>query len=257
MSSVQDWLWAAGLVLAALLAAKLAVSRLFRVYKWFFFFLCFQITRSLVLLPFPPNRRTYALVFLITEPILWLLYILVVLELYSLALRNHPGIASLSRWTLSAALVVSVVISAVTLRVDLSRPSGRYRLLVYYSVMERGLTFSLVLFLLLITVFLVWYPVSIRRNVVVHASVYSVYFLSMTMALLIRNVAGYQETTRAISAVLLLVDLVCFSLWIAVLNRRGEERLLVVRRRWRHEDEERLVKQLDALNDMLLRHPRE
>ena len=256
MSSVQDWLWATGLVLAALLAARLAVTRLFRVYRWFFLFLCFQITRSLVLLPFPPNRGTYALVFLITQPILWLLYILIVLELYSLALRNHPGIASLSRWTLSAALVISVVISAVTLQVDLSRPSGRYRLLVYYSVMERGLTFSLVLFLLLITVFLIWCPVSIRRNVVVHASIYSVYFLSITLALLIRNVAGYQ-TTRVISAVLLLVDLVCFSLWIAVLNRRGEERLLVVRRRWQHEDEERLVKQLDALNDMLLRRPRE
>jgi hypothetical protein len=256
MSTLQDWLWAAGLAFAAVLVGKLAATRLFRVYRWFFFFLCFQITRSLLLLPFPPNRGTYALVFLITQPMAWLLYILVVLELYSLALRNHPGIASLSRWVLSAALLVSVGISAVTLQVDLSRPTGRFKALVYYSVMERGLAFSLVLFLLLITLFLVWYPVSIRRNVVLHASVYSLYFLSSTAALFLRNLGGY-ELNRAVSTVLVFLDCVCFALWIACLSRRGEERLLVVRRKWRPEDEEKLAKQLDALNDVLVRRPRE
>ncbi len=255
MSSLQDWLWAAGLVLAALLAVKLVLTRLFRVYKWFFLFLCFQITCSLVLLPISSNRSAYGLVFLITEPVVWFLYILVVLELYSLALRNHPGIASLSRWAMLLAVGVSVGVSALTLSADLGRPTGRYKTLVYYSVVERGLVFSLVLFLLLITVFLVWYPVSIRRNVVVHASLCSIYFLSSAVALFIRNMAGYQITT-VISNVMLLVDLVCFSLWIGVLNRRGEERLMVVRSRWRPEDEERLVSQLDALNQVLVRGPR-
>jgi hypothetical protein len=244
------------MVLAAVLAAKLAMSRLFLVYRWFFFFLCFQIARSLVLMPFQPDRGRYALIFLITQPIAWLFYVFVVLEIYSLALRNHPGIASLSRWTLSAALVLSVGVSALTVQVDLSRPAGRYKALVYYSVVERGLVLSLVLFLLLITLFLVWYPVSIRRNVVLHAGVYSLYFLSSTAALFVRNVGGYQ-LTRAVSTVLVCVDCICFALWISWLSRRGEERLMVVRRRWRAEDEERLIRQLDALNDMLLRRPKE
>ena len=33
--------------------------------------------------------------FLITQPLIWFLDILVVLEIYSLALRKHPGIATL------------------------------------------------------------------------------------------------------------------------------------------------------------------
>jgi len=256
MAMAREWLWATGVVLAILLVARLAFSRLYRVYKWFFLYLCFQIARSLVLLPFPSNRGTYALIFLITQPITWLLYILVVLELYALALRNHPGIASLSRWTLSAALVVAVGLSAITLKVDLSRPADRYRALVYYSVVERGLVFSLVLFLLLITLFLLWYPVSIRRNVVLHASVYSIYFLSISAALFIRNIVGYQ-LTPAVNIVFVFLDCACLGMWISFLNRRGEERLLIVRRKWQAQDEERLAKQLDALNEVLLRHPRQ
>ncbi len=255
MWTVEEWLWTAGLVLATILAGKLAVTRLSRVYRWFFLFLCFQIARSLVLLPMQTNRGTYALIFLITQPVAWLLYILVVLELYSLALRNHPGIASLSRWALAAALTVSVAVSALTLRVDLSRPAGRYWALVYYSVIERGLLFSLVLFLLVITLFLVWCPVSIRRNVVLHASVSSLYFLSSTAALFLRNFAGYQ-LTRAVSTVLVFLDCVCFALWISYLSRRGEERLMVVRQKWHPEDEERLVRQLDSLNDLIRHRPR-
>ncbi|HSW49344.1 MAG TPA: hypothetical protein VLH09_04175, partial [Bryobacteraceae bacterium] len=111
---------------------------------------------------------------------------------------------------------------------------------------------SLVLFLVMITVFLVWCPVSIRRNTVLHASVLSIHFLSVALLLFLRNVAGY-HLTAALNTALVLVDFVCFLLWLAWLNRGGEEALVIVRSRWRPEDEERLLRQLDAVSQSLRR----
>ncbi len=252
---LQQVLWVAGTALAVALAAKLAATGLFRVYPWFTAFLCFEAVRSMVLLAFRPNTTTYGWIFLATQPLIWLLYILVVLELYSVALRDRRGLASLSRWALSACMTLAVAVSALTLRADLSRPAGPYPVLVYYSVIERGLIFSLALFLLLIAAFMAWFPLAVTRNVRLHASVYAVYFLSSTMALFLRNVAGY-SLSPGISLILLFVDAVCLILWLGGLSRRGEEQL-VTGRRWQQEDEQRLLRQLDALNAAASKRPRE
>jgi len=253
MHWLQQVLLLADLSLAAALVVKLAVTGLIRIYVWFSAFLCFEIARGLILLWIPPNTGLYAWIFLITEPLMWILYIMVVLELYEVALRKYQGVATLSRWILSAGMAVSVAVSALTLWMDLSRPTGQYRVLVYYSVVERGLIFSLSLFLLLITGFLAWFPLSISRNIRLHASVYFLYFLSSTLALFLRNVAGY-SISPMVSNILSLLDAVCFALWLGGLSRRGEERL-VVRRKWQPEDEERLMRQLDALSTAVLKRP--
>ena len=244
----------AGLALAAALVVKLVVTGLFRVYAWFSAFLCFETVRSLVLFPIPQMTDLYGWIYLITEPLAWLLYILVVFELYSVALRAHRGVATLSQWTLSVSLAVAVGVSALTLRADLSRAVGPYPVLDYYNVIERGLFFSLALFLLLTTAFLAWFPLSVSRNIRIHASVYSLYVLSATVAIFIRNVAGY-AAGPGVDLALVSLNVICFGLWLGGLSRRGEEQL-AVRRKWQPEDEERLMRQLDALSAAVLKRPR-
>jgi hypothetical protein len=56
--------------------------------------------------------------------------------------------------------------------------------------------------------------------------------------------------------VLLLLENLCYVFWIVFLNKRGEEKVMVVRRGWRAEDEARLAEQLDAVNAFLLRSMR-
>lgn len=253
MNTLEQVLWVTGLGLSVALAVKMVVQRLFRVYIWFFVFLCFQILQTLVLLPVSPGTNLYGWMFLISQPVRWVIYILVVLELYSLAFAGYRGIASLSRWVVTASLGVAIGVSALTLAADLARPTGRYKLLVYYSVVERGLLFSLVVFLLLITLFLLWFPAPIRRNLVLHASMYSVFFLSSTSTLFVRNVAGYQ-TTPAVNAVLLLINVVCFGLWLWRFDKSGETAAASFRRNWQPEEEQRLIRQMEALNSTLLRN---
>ncbi len=256
MNTLEQVLWVAGLGLSVALVVKMVLQRLFRVYRSFFAYLCFEILQSLVLLPVSPSTNLYGWLFLISQPVRWLIYILVVLELYSLAFASYKGIASLSRWVVTASLGVAVGVSALTLAADLARPTGRYRLLVYYSVVERGLLFSLVVFLLLITLFLLWFPAPIRRNLVLHASVFSVYFLSSTFMLFVRNVAGYHNTP-AINTVLLLINVVCFGQWLWKFDKSGETEPAQFRKSWQPEDEQRLIRHMEALNATLLRTPDE
>lgn len=238
----------------ALLLLKLCKANLHRTYRFFVAYLIVRLTRSLVLLALPMGTSIYGWTYVFTEPILWVFYVLVVLELYSLVFRNYKGIASLSRWALGGALCVSVVLSLLSLYPDLSSPQP-YPILLHVSVMERAIVSSIAIFLLLITGFLVFYPVPLSRNVIVHCIVYSVYFLSLTMTKFIRNVVGPQ-TVLPLNMALLILTCATLLLWILFLTPAGENKTVVLRYQWTEEDEDRLIQQLDSINSTLLRAAR-
>lgn len=252
MSQAEKVLWIINLGLVLALVGRLILTKLYRRYICFFALLCLQGGQTLALLPFPANTNAYAWVYFLTQPLIWLLYVLVVLELYSLALREHRGIASMSRWVLIFGMVVALVIAALSLSADLSGPSGQYPVLVTIGIIERGISFSLVLFLLLITGFLLWMPVQIPRNVVLHVALFTTYFLINAGALFVRNLFGY-HLVGVVSATLLSINNLCLLLWVLLLNRQGEETPVVVRRLWRRSDEDLITRQLDAVNAFLLR----
>jgi len=253
MSPAEKIIWVVNLSFLLLLIFRLASSRLHRRYIWFFVLLCFQAFQSAGMMPLNQAPNIYGWAYVVTQPVIWVLYIMAVLELYSLALQQHRGIASLTRWVLSGAILLAVAISALTIPVDLSGPAGESPVLVYYDVIERGLLFSLVIFLILITGFLLWTPLAIRRNIVVHASLCSCYFLASAALLFVRNIKGYETVVEGVSIALLVVNNFCLALWVLLLNKRGEETLLMVRRNWQPEDETRLAHQMDAVNAFLLR----
>ena len=252
MDPAEQIVWIGEVFLVFVLILKLVFSRLHRIYFWFFIMLCFQALQTLGGMTLNSASDLYAWVYMLTQSVLWVLYVLAVLELYSLALRKHQGLASLSRWFMLGALLLSVIASALTLSADLSHPAGKFPILENFSVFERGAAFSLLLFLLLITGFLLWTPISIRRNIVVHASLYSAYFLASAVPLFLRNIKG-AELLVAVSIALLLANAVCLLLWVLLLNKRGEEIVMIVRSRWQPVDEIRLARQMDAVNAFLLK----
>jgi hypothetical protein len=255
ISQLEQYLWASSLVLTAVLILRMVWDGLVPVYTGFFVYLCASVVQTLAMLPFSPNTTTYAWLFIITQPVIWLLSILIVLELFSLILRRYQGIASLGRWTMMAALGLAVLIALITLLPDLQNVGGRYRTLIYYNVIERGINSSLVIFLLVISAFVVWYPLPLSRNVILHAIVYSVYFLCSTLALFIQNTSGL-DITRTVSTILIALTCACLLVWILFLRRQGEEQKVSVRRQWHPEEGERIVRQLDAINAALLRSSR-
>jgi hypothetical protein len=251
--SFLEWvLWLLATIAEIGLAGRLFLLKLHWVYRFFFAYLVFSSCRSLALWPFRSNPSVYSWIWKLTEPALWILYVLVVLELYSLVFQNYRGIYSLGRWTVFAALVLSVVASVLSFMPTWGRSARLKISLEYFITIDRAICFSLVIFLLLIVAFLAWYPVPLSRNLIIHAIVYAVFFTSSTMGFLILNLAGY-GIHRLVSPFLVGLTAVCFLTWLVLLSRGGEVKTAVLRSDWAPSDEKRLIEQLNTLNSTLIR----
>ena len=249
--SIESILWYTAIAGYAILLARLAILRLHVVYRYFFFYLIVRLSRALLLAGLDRHSNAYGWTYVATEPILWVLYILVVLELFTIVLRDYPGIQTLSRRVLTAGLAISAAVALATLLPDLGNPAERYPILRSMYVAQRVVMSSLVVFFAILTAFLVWYPVPLSRNVVVYCAGFSLYFFSSTMGLFVRNIAG-EAVTRITSTVLQGVGVACLIVWIALLNRQGETKRLSLRAHMPAPDEARLVGQLESINRGLL-----
>jgi hypothetical protein len=250
--SIELVFWFTAIACYAILLARMVISRLHVVYRYFFFYLLFRLCRSLLLAGLDRRSSAYGWVYVGTEPVLWILYILVVLELFTIVLRDYPGIQTLSRRVLAAGLAISAMVALLMLLPNLGNPAERYPILRIMYIAQRVVMSSLVVFFTILTAFLVWYPVPLSRNAVVYCAGYCVYFISGTMGLFARNIAG-EAVTRITSTVLLGFGVACLIVWIALLNRQGETKRVSLRARMPAPDEARLVGQLESINRGLLR----
>jgi len=236
---------------------KLLTSGLYRRYRIFFAYFVFRVPYAASVLILThigqgTKSREFFYLFMYSEPLLMLFYILVVVELYGLVLEQYKGLYTLGRWAMYAAVLVSVTVSVLTLLPKLAptmkEPS---RKLMYEIAAERGVDFSLVIFILLIVLFLSRYPVPLSRNVVVHTGIYSIFFLSNTLALLLRTVMGW-NASDLVSLCLTALSAVCSVAWWLLLSAKGED----VQVNAPHPgagSEERILQQLDSINATLMK----
>lgn len=251
--SLLSYLWAFAIGANAVLAARLYALGLHTSYPYFFAYLIFQTMRSLALISFSVKSFTFAYIFVYTQPVLWVFYVLVVLELYDKVLQQWAGIRSLGRWALYGSLVIAVSISFLTLIPFWGKEDSK--LLFWVTTVERGVLTSVMLFLFLILLFLSRYPLQLNRNTIVHCVVYTIFFLGLSMTLLVRNVRGH-EIMRMLNHVVELISLACYGVWIMFLTKKGEERTVALHHQADPAAERRLREQLNSMNELLLRAAR-
>lgn len=238
----------------ALTAARLLRAGLYRKYRVFFAYLLFWLARSGVLLALDVRSTLYFKIWILTEPILWIFYILLLLELYSLVLEAHRGLYTFGRWALYGASALAVATSSVMFLAPL-RGFDDSRIMPLMLFVERGLLFSLVLFLVLMLFFLSRYPVSLTRNVITHSIVYAAFFLSKTPAFLIRSMFG-RDVAAEVNLFSMGVSAACVVAWLLLLDAAGERRLVRVHLFHSAAQEKRLMGELDNINSALLRMAR-
>jgi len=236
----------------ALTAARLLRAGMYRKYRIFFAYLIFWLLRSGVLLTLNVRSALYAKIWILTEPVLWFFYIFLLLELYSLILQAHKGLYTMGRWALYGALLLAITVSSIIFAAPSRDPFNQSRLIALLLVLERGLLLSLVVFLLLILLFLSRYPISLTRNVIIHSIVYAAFFLSNTLAFLIRSMFGY-EVARPVNIFLMGVSAACVLAWLVLLSPAGERRVVRFRLLWNRGEEKHLAGQLETMNAALLR----
>ena len=131
----------------------------------------------------------------------------------------------------------------------------RSRIMGYLVMTERGVDTALALFIFLILLFLSRYPVRLNRNTRVHAVVYAVFFLSSTVALLLRTLLG-MRVAASVNTALIIFSACSVLAWLIFLTPAGEK-IQDKQSRMEPEQEKRLLGQLDVLNATLLRVSRQ
>lgn len=241
-------------LLAVSLAAHLLYTRLHKVYRYFFVFLCFYLFRFVFICFVPLSRRQYTDFYIITEIIQWIVYVMVTLEIYNHVFARFIGILSLSRWVMTTAMTVSLLLTALSLQPDVTAKSENLAL-DYLLIVERGVLSGLSFLIVLMSLFLAWFPVSLPRNVVTHTVLFAAYFLAKASVLLLRNVSS-TYASKSFNQAIAGFGVVCMLLWIARLRPQGEKVTVVVGHPG-SQPESQLIRQLEHVNAMLARAGRE
>ena len=243
------------LVGAALTDIKLFHTGLHRKYPVFFGFLLFFVFASTTPLLFDYRSRFYQKLWVTTELFLWMFEILVVRELYQLILMKYKGLFTLGRWAMYGSVVIAVSLSILSLlpKITPAMPQAS-RIMGYMLAIERGVDLSLALFILLILTFLTLYPTPLPRNVIIHAAIYSIFFISNSLGILVRTILGLR-LDAVTNSFMLGVSSLCMIAWFFLLKARGEEAKMNLP--WiSSEHEERILEQLEAINATILRAAR-
>jgi hypothetical protein len=256
MTSVAlvSFLKAVSLLCCVLMALKLYRTGLYHRFPVFFAFLIFRIPNSFWPLFLETSSPTYQKVWVLTEPLEFGFYVLMVVELYKLVLEKYKGLYTLGRWALYFSLALAVSISAVTLlpRIKPSTPQ-RSKIMFYVLATERGIQTGLAIFIILILCFLSLFPVKLSRNIRVHALVFSTFFLSGTFVVLMRSLFG-MHLADVWNTILIAVSAASLAAWLMLLRASGEDSARVPVP-IEPEHESRLLAHLDSLNAALLRTP--
>lgn len=233
------------------LVIRVLATKLFRKYPCFLGYLLVACLQALIFSFVPYYSASYRYWWLITQALLACFRALIVLELYGLILSDLTGIASRARRYFKISIGIAILISLLLLLVE-KTPHNLYS---GFMIFDRAIVTGLLVFVLLLTGFLVYYPIPINRNLVVYSIGYAVYFLAKASALLAVNVSntGY----RMFDIVVVTASTVSMLLWLIGLSIRGEEKTLVIGHLWNREDHDKVLERLRAINARLLRAGRQ
>lgn len=240
-------LWILTVAAQLVVAAKIIAVGLGSRYRAFCVYMAASACQAALLFCQPWLSNSYARVWVITEPVIWLLYILVLLELYGLVLQDYPGIRTVGRRLLLVTLIAALLISAIASYRDIAK--SRQPIDIEWAL-ERGVLFALTVFLFLITLFVAHYRIVLRPNAALHTILFFFYFLSSTLAFFVLILAG-RTATDGVNLALVVVSSLCLTLWIVSFDPAGERQVVPVGAP--AGDATRLLKQLDELNAALLR----
>lgn len=202
-------------------------------------------------------KATSALYFwcyVVLETLKCILAVVAVRELFALTFNNYPGIRTVGRWVMYAAVTLAVGISCLVTGVFWGGgPRGRSADLFYLEVSQRSIVFTLAFVIVAILVFLSKYPLHLSRNTMVSSVFFSVLFLSEAAQLLADGLAThlynlYVDCTYSV------VVAICLLGWAALL--RPEPATAPVRITFSTPKEDHLLEQLNALNQMMTRAAR-
>jgi len=235
---------------------RLVQCQFYRTYRSLFWYWLVQAFTTLTLLSIPPRTFRYLYIYWGTETITVVMAVFVVQDLYRIALLEHPAVASFGRRSVMIILAIAGVIALSGIAMDATiLPAGHYPAIHHFATFERSMNFVILLFLLLISGLLLWFPIRVRRNIAVYISGFVLFSAARSGGLLVSNLLP-QAATLTVSTILLGLTLLCLLIWIVGIRPEGERATATPGYRRDPEAMQRLSRQLDTINATLARFGR-
>jgi hypothetical protein len=239
----------------ATLLLRLYWSGLARLYKSFFVYMAIQLAESVVVTAVMFRPRLYGMAYFAGQSAKLVVSVFVVLELYRLALADQPALARFGQKTVGYLLGAAALAAVCGLAFDSSIPPGQSIILHRFFSFERTMYVWLLIFLLFISLFILWFPVRLKRNAAIYIGGFAVYSCARSSGLLFVNVLPVRFT-GPLGIAMLVVSITCLIGWVFALRREGEETTTVIGHRWNRQAIGQLTDQLDSINSSLARFSR-
>lgn len=249
LATALQFLWYADTGATLVLLARLVSSRLVRTYRYFWWYLLISFSESAVRIPLQGHFKLQADVYMLARSIGVVISVFLVMELYWLALASHPAIARYGRRVVGYLLGSACLAAGAGLLIFPILGPGRSRVVYYFLAFERTADSTVLLFLLIASAFMIWFPVRISKNVAVFIGGFVAYFLTRWVGLL--TIGIHRTSVDVLNVAMMALSLICVVGWIVFLRPEGERTVVVSGRHWNDSEMARLEGQLTAINTKL------
>src|SRR5579872_3911884 len=158
MSGAERTLFYLNFIAQLVLLYRLLHFRLYRTYLFLFLYWLLQALPSVALMAISVDSRWYTYIYGGAQTINVLMAVFVVQDVYRIALLEHPAVASFARRTVLAAMAIAAIIALSGITLDSTILAGQAPSVHRFATFERTMNFIILLFLLLISVLLLWFP---------------------------------------------------------------------------------------------------
>jgi hypothetical protein len=255
MSATERLLFYFNFAAELVLLWRLMRGKIYRAYVPLFYYWMVQAVGTLALMASPMLTYRYLYIYWALQTVNVVMAVIVVQDFYRITFSEHPALASFARRGVLAIMLVAAVVALSSVPLDIAILPGQYPAIHRFATFERSMNFVILLFLLIVSALLLWFPIKVRRNIVVYISGFVLFTASRAFALLLSNLLPPQDT-RLVSTILLALTLICLVIWIIGLQPEGELVTATPGYRRNPQAMQRLSRQLDAINTALARFVR-
>ncbi len=239
----------------AALIARLCWERLAGTYRILVLYLLVDFTGGALQIVFYGNDRFTRAIYFAAQTLKVTAAIFVAMELFRLALAQQPALARFGRRATGYFFGAAATLAAVNVLFGAAAAKHNKPIVGRFLAFERSMDLTVMVVLLLMSVFLLWFPVRTRRNAAVCIAGFVLYSSQRWVGLLLIDL--WPDYTRQFSTAMLCVSLACLIAWVILLRRDGETTTVQTGHGWNPVEAERLRLQLDAINTRLGRSGRD
>jgi hypothetical protein len=203
---VQDALWLVPLALQAVWAYRVWQLHLIRRYPVLFTYLSLATLLGAVgywlydsaahVSGIQARGSAYSWFWLVSRPLMWILFFSLILEIYSLMLESYAGIRRLGRLVLFGGLGSIATIVAMLIYLDTDQGHDPFQLRAVWVIQEQSVYLSIAAFVFVLFLFRKFFGLAVPGNVHLVFVTFGFYFAGTAGLLVLRNYLGPEFTPK-------------------------------------------------------------